>query len=180
VSDEDERIADEKARQARREADLVQLRISELHEEPIRGNFDAEHLKAIHAHIFQDFPQHQPGVVRDDTAEGSGTPPIAMPLRSSISASSGSGGAIPPSSRQRCDNLGFLLFEFGEQRNRWLRRGFKRQTVALQADADTAIGRLFNDGLSAQISPSQASSPARSKGSLSNTRGGVGGVGLTS
>ena len=68
----------------------------------------------------------------------------------------------------------------GEQRRRWLRRGLKRQTVAVQADADTAIGRLFNDGLSAQISPSQVSSPARSKGSLWNTLGGLGGDGLTS
>jgi fido (protein-threonine AMPylation protein) len=69
VSDEDKRIAEENARQAQREADLVLNRIRELHEKPIKGNFDAEHLKGIHAHIFQDLPQHQPGVVRDDTTE---------------------------------------------------------------------------------------------------------------
>lgn len=68
MSDEAERLAERKA-QEQREADLVQLRISELREEPIRGNFDAEHLKAVHAHIFQDFPEHQPGVVRDNTAD---------------------------------------------------------------------------------------------------------------
>jgi cell filamentation protein len=56
----------ELARQ-KREADLVAFRISELQESPIQGNFDAEHLKAIHAHIFQDFPEHRPGVMREDT-----------------------------------------------------------------------------------------------------------------
>jgi fido (protein-threonine AMPylation protein) len=69
VSDEDDRLADEKARQAQREADLVLNRIRELHAEPIQGNFDAEHLKAVHAYIFQDLPKHQPGVIRNDTAE---------------------------------------------------------------------------------------------------------------
>ncbi len=69
MSDEQERLAEEQARQAQREADIIQYRIGELHEEPIQGNFDAEHLKAIHAYIFQDFPEHQPGVTRDDTAE---------------------------------------------------------------------------------------------------------------
>jgi len=30
------------------------LRIEELREKPIAGKFDLEHLKAIHAHVFQD------------------------------------------------------------------------------------------------------------------------------
>ncbi|MDD3371683.1 MAG: Fic family protein [Alphaproteobacteria bacterium] len=49
------------------EFDLVANRIEELWETPVRGNFDAEHLKAIHAYIFQDLPHHQPGVTRGDT-----------------------------------------------------------------------------------------------------------------
>jgi len=69
VSDADDRAAEAKARQAQREADLVQNRISELYEEPIQGCFDVEHLKSVHAYIFQDLPHHQPGVTRDDTAE---------------------------------------------------------------------------------------------------------------
>lgn len=69
MSDEEEKARSEQKVREQREADIVDNRIGELHEEPIKGNFDADHLKAIHAHIFQDFPQHQPGVVRDDTAE---------------------------------------------------------------------------------------------------------------
>jgi cell filamentation protein len=53
---------------AQREADLVGIRIAELQENPVRGNFDAEHLKAIHAYIFQDLPHHKPGSIRADTA----------------------------------------------------------------------------------------------------------------
>ena len=66
---DDERLAEEKARQAPREADLVKNRIEELFEHPIAGKFDAVHLKAVHAYIFQDVPEHRPGVVRADTAE---------------------------------------------------------------------------------------------------------------
>jgi fido (protein-threonine AMPylation protein) len=69
VSDEDDRTAEPKARETQREADLVQNRISELHEAPISGNFDTDHLKAIHSHIFQDLPHHRPGVFRADTAD---------------------------------------------------------------------------------------------------------------
>jgi fido (protein-threonine AMPylation protein) len=50
-----------------REGELVANRIAELHESPIEGNFDADHLKAIHAYIFQDMPHHQPGVTRADS-----------------------------------------------------------------------------------------------------------------
>lgn len=31
------------------------------------GGFDAAHLKAVHAYLFQDLPEHQPGVIRRDT-----------------------------------------------------------------------------------------------------------------
>ena len=55
-------MADDKA-----EALLVQNRISELAEQPIRGSFGLDHLRAIHAHIFQDLPQHRPGEIRSDT-----------------------------------------------------------------------------------------------------------------
>ena len=55
-----------KARE-RREANVVRLRISELHETPIQGSFDLAHLKAIHAWLFQDLPENQPGIVRADS-----------------------------------------------------------------------------------------------------------------
>ena len=51
------------------EADLVANRLEELQEKPIDGNFDVEHLKTIHAYIFQDLPHHQPGITRDDTPD---------------------------------------------------------------------------------------------------------------
>lgn len=51
----------------RREGLLVANRISELAEQPIVGKFDLPHLKAIHAHLFQDLPHHRPGEVRSDT-----------------------------------------------------------------------------------------------------------------
>jgi fido (protein-threonine AMPylation protein) len=38
----------------RREARFVFARIKELFEGPIAGNFDAAHLKAVHAYLFQD------------------------------------------------------------------------------------------------------------------------------
>lgn len=55
-------------RRARLEADLVGNRIEELREKPISGRFDFAHLKAVHAYIFQDLPQHRPGVTRANIA----------------------------------------------------------------------------------------------------------------
>ena len=49
-----------------RERKLVFTRIKELAEKPVPGRFDGAHLKAIHAYLFQDLPEHQPGVVRAD------------------------------------------------------------------------------------------------------------------
>ena len=62
-------MSDEASRQDReeREADLVRLRIGELHETPIQGRFDRAHLQATHAHLFQDLPHHRPGVIRSNT-----------------------------------------------------------------------------------------------------------------
>ena len=68
MSEDEDQLAAQKLRE-QREADLVKNRIEELHENPISGRCDAEHLKAVHAYIFQDLPQRRPGVVRDDTAE---------------------------------------------------------------------------------------------------------------
>ena len=68
MSEDEDRLAAQKLRE-QMEADLVKNRIEELRENPIKGNFDAAHLKAVHAYIFQDLPHHQPGVVRDDTAQ---------------------------------------------------------------------------------------------------------------
>ena len=52
---------------AQRDGDLVAFRIKELAEKPLSGRFDAAHLKAVHAYLFQDLPEHEPGVVRGDT-----------------------------------------------------------------------------------------------------------------
>lgn len=52
----------------RREGALTANRIGELAETPIRGAFDVDHLKAIHAYIFQDLPHHRPGEMRSDTS----------------------------------------------------------------------------------------------------------------
>ena len=40
----------------RREGALAANRIRELAENPLRGNFDVDHLRAVHAYIFQDLP----------------------------------------------------------------------------------------------------------------------------
>ncbi len=66
MTDEAGKLAEEQARQDS-EAALVANRIRELHAKPIEGNFDAEHLKAVHAYIFQDFPEYHPGIVRADS-----------------------------------------------------------------------------------------------------------------
>jgi fido (protein-threonine AMPylation protein) len=52
----------------RREGALAANRIRELAENPLRGNFDVDHLRAVHAYIFQDLPHHQPGQMRNDTS----------------------------------------------------------------------------------------------------------------
>jgi fido (protein-threonine AMPylation protein) len=52
------------------EADLVANRLAALYEEPLTGDFDLAHLRAIHAWLFQDPPHHQPGVIRSDTEDG--------------------------------------------------------------------------------------------------------------
>jgi cell filamentation protein len=68
VTENEDRVAAQKLRE-QLEADLVQNRIRQLHANPVQGNFDTDHLKAVHAYIFQDLPHHRPGVTRDDTAE---------------------------------------------------------------------------------------------------------------
>jgi len=40
-------------------------RVGQLELNPIKGNFDEAHLRAVHRHIFQDSPQHKPGEYRD-------------------------------------------------------------------------------------------------------------------
>ncbi len=52
----------------RREGALTANRIAELAENPIQGKFDVDHLKAVHAYIFQDLPHHCPGEMRSDTS----------------------------------------------------------------------------------------------------------------
>jgi cell filamentation protein len=65
VSDDASDATQREAR-AQREADLVAVRVKELAEKPVPGLFDLAHLKAVHAYLFQDLPEHQPGVVRAD------------------------------------------------------------------------------------------------------------------
>ena len=40
-------------------------RVLELRLQPITGRFDAQHMKAIHGHIFQDHPEFSPGQYRE-------------------------------------------------------------------------------------------------------------------
>ncbi|MGB8314974.1 MAG: Fic family protein [Aestuariivirga sp.] len=42
------------------------FRIEELQREPVAGKFDVAHRKEIHRRIFQDSPQHDPGLFRPD------------------------------------------------------------------------------------------------------------------
>jgi hypothetical protein len=66
VTEEASRTAEQQVR-AQREADLVAARIKELFEHPIQGSFDIVHLRAVHAYLFQDSADNQPGIIRDDT-----------------------------------------------------------------------------------------------------------------
>jgi cell filamentation protein len=50
----------------RREGLLAANRIAELQENPVKGRFDAAHLKEIHRRIFQDMPHYAPGEYRPD------------------------------------------------------------------------------------------------------------------
>ncbi len=51
------------------EANVLRLRIAELYLNPIKGSFDAEHLKKVHAYLFQDLPEHKPGIIRERTED---------------------------------------------------------------------------------------------------------------
>ncbi len=66
MSDAEWYLTEAKAREAR-QADVVQTRLSELYENPIKGAFDLTHLKAIHEHVFRGMPQHEPGITRNDS-----------------------------------------------------------------------------------------------------------------
>jgi fido (protein-threonine AMPylation protein) len=52
---------------AQREGELVASRLLELYAAPLAGAFNAPHLQALHAYLFQDFSGHAPGLVRKDT-----------------------------------------------------------------------------------------------------------------
>lgn len=54
---------------------LSHARLLELHLAPIQGRFDVQHLRAVHRHIFQDFPTHgiagvTPGALRPPVPSG--------------------------------------------------------------------------------------------------------------
>lgn len=59
--------AEERAKSEAREADLVSTRIFELRENPVKAAFDVDHLRRVHAYLFQDTPRHYPGEIRADT-----------------------------------------------------------------------------------------------------------------
>lgn len=59
----------------RLEADLTFKRIGELFFEPVRGTFDAAHLKEINRRIFQDLP----GLGFDDVTSGEFRPVVEGP-----------------------------------------------------------------------------------------------------
>lgn len=50
--------------------ELSFFRIKELELNPLPGNFDAAHLRAIHGYIFQDSPEHAPGQYRPENPGG--------------------------------------------------------------------------------------------------------------
>ncbi|WP_166983017.1 Fic/DOC family protein [Paramicrobacterium fandaimingii] len=54
------------------ESDFIGLRLHELHENPIQGVFDLEHLKSIHAHLAQDLYTWG-GEIRDTDTHPGGT-----------------------------------------------------------------------------------------------------------
>ena len=58
-------MADEKEI-ARQEGALTWVRIGELDDDPVQGNFDAAHLREIHRRIFQDLPHYAPGEYRPE------------------------------------------------------------------------------------------------------------------
>jgi len=57
---------------AQLEADYTYKRLYELTLDPVRGNFDAAHLKEINRRIFQDLP----GAGFDDVTPGQFRPPV--------------------------------------------------------------------------------------------------------
>lgn len=63
MSDSNDVSSEEKEQ---REGEIVRARLIELYANPIQGNFDTEHLKAIHAYLFQDLPEYSPGITRDN------------------------------------------------------------------------------------------------------------------
>ena len=54
------------AETASQEGALAFARIAELERNPVKGGFDAAHLKEIHRRIFQDVPHYAPGHYRPD------------------------------------------------------------------------------------------------------------------
>lgn len=66
MSDKIDRAA-ERAAMERREGQQVARRAMELFASPVKGAFDVEHLRRIHAYLFQDTLRHYPGEIRDDT-----------------------------------------------------------------------------------------------------------------
>lgn len=66
---DDNAHASDQARREQREAQYVAARLKELYEAPIPGKFDTDHLRSVHAYIFQDLPEHKPGVIRERTED---------------------------------------------------------------------------------------------------------------
>jgi fido (protein-threonine AMPylation protein) len=68
VTSDNQPVNDQAARE-QREGQYLLARLKELYENPLQGNFDLTHLQSIHAYLFQDLPEHRPGIIRERMAE---------------------------------------------------------------------------------------------------------------
>lgn len=74
-ADPSSRVENQKQRRERLEGEYVAYRQTELYLNPLRGNYDAAHLRAVNHHLFQDLPglgysDVTPGIYRDPVAAG--------------------------------------------------------------------------------------------------------------
>lgn len=51
------------------EGAVTYARIAQLANDPVKGSFDAAHLREVHRRIFQDLPRHRPGEIRPNAPE---------------------------------------------------------------------------------------------------------------
>jgi len=110
------------------EAELVAGRIAEIEAQPIAGNFDAEHLKAIHQHLFQDVYEWA-GHTRDERVKLSDGAVASEPI---LAKAEGQPFLVGPAIPNALDALGEKLREADNL------RGMPRDVFAERA-ADVMI-----------------------------------------